>query len=81
MLSAWNDDLHYLNLTRKQMLVSWGLSQMLRGAGWSALVLGGLLAFFLVLKVISGFLPPESKEAPSPYSYLDQPVTSPLRVA
>ena len=67
--------------TEQSLLRGWVLRQMLRGAGWSALVLGGLLAFFLVLKVISGFLPPESKEAPSPYSYLEQPVTSPLRVA
>ena len=67
--------------TQQSLLRGFVLRQMLRGAGWSAAVLGGLLAVFLVLKVISGFLPPESKEAPSPYSYLQQSVTRPLRAA
>ena len=61
------------------LLRSWVTRQMLRGAGWSALVMGVLIGFFLVLKVISGWLPPESKEAPSPYSYLEQSVTGPVR--
>lgn len=63
------------------LLRSWVLRQMLRGAGWSALVMGVLIGFFLVLKVISGLLPPESKEAPSPYSYLEQPATGQVRVS
>jgi hypothetical protein len=63
------------------LLRSWVLRQMLRGAGWAALVMGVLIAFFLVLKVISGLLPPESKEAPSPYSYLEQSVTGQVRVS
>ena len=62
------------------LLRSWVLRQMLRGAGWAALVMGVLIGFFLVLKVISGFLPPESKEAPSPYSYLEQSVAAQMRV-
>ena len=62
------------------LLRSWVLRQMLRGAGWAALVMGVLIGFFLVLKVISGFLPPESKEAPSPYGYLEQAVTAQVRV-
>ena len=62
------------------LLRSWVLRHMLRGAGWAALVMGVLIGFFLVLKVISGFLPPESKEAPSPYSYLEQSVTGQLRI-
>ena len=62
------------------LLRSWVTRQMLRGAGWAALVMGGLIGFFLVLKIISAFLPPESKQAPSPYSYLEQAVTGQLRV-
>ena len=65
--------------TEQSLLRGWVLRQMLRGAGWSALIVGGLLAVYLVLRVISGFLPPESKEAPSPYSYLEQSVTGLVR--
>lgn len=61
--------------TERSLLRSWVLQQMLRGAGWSALVIGVMLAFFLVLRVISAFLPPESQEAPSPYSLLEQLAT------
>lgn len=63
----------------RSLLRSWVLQQMLRGAGWSALVVSVLLAFFLVLKVISAFLPPESQEAPSPYGTLVQPATEETR--
>jgi Intrinsic membrane protein PufX len=61
-----NDDLHYLTLSRKQMLYSWGLSQMLRGAGIAAaLVL--VLAFALyALYGVGLLLPAESRETPAP---------------
>ncbi len=62
------------------LLRSWVLRQMLRGAGWAALVMGVLIAFFLVLKLISSFLPPESKQAPSPYGYLQQTETGQVRL-
>ena len=60
--------------TEQSLLRGWVLRQMLRGAGWSALIVGGLLAVYVALRIVSGFLPPESKEAPSPYSYLEQPL-------
>ena len=65
--------------TEQSLLRGWVLRQMLRGAGWSALIVGGLLAVYVALRIVSGFLPPESKEAPSPYSYLEQPLAGHVR--
>jgi Intrinsic membrane protein PufX len=39
------------------LLRSWVLRQMLRGAGWAAAVMTGLVGFYLVLRLISWFLP------------------------
>jgi hypothetical protein len=75
-----SDKPYYHEDNQAILLRAWVLRQMTRGAGWAALVVGVLLAFFLVLKVISGFLPAESKQAPSPYSYLEQSVTGQVRV-
>jgi Intrinsic membrane protein PufX len=61
-----NDDLHYLTLSRKQMLYSWGLSQMLRGAGIAAALLIVLGLCLYALYGIGLLLPAESRETPAP---------------
>ena len=75
-----SDKPYYHEENQVILLRGWVLRQMSRGAGWAALVVGVLIACFLVLKVISGLLPPESKEAPSPYSYLEQSADGQVRV-
>jgi hypothetical protein len=61
-----NDDLHYMSVTRKQMLFTWVLAQMARGAGLAAAF---LIVLGLVLWAIYGIgllLPAESRETPAP---------------
>jgi Intrinsic membrane protein PufX len=41
----------------------WVFRQMLRGAGWSALVFFGIIAFYYVLRLIAGFLPVDPNAA------------------
>jgi hypothetical protein len=65
----------YFDEGRTARLTYWGLGQMLKGAGYAAAF---LLAIGLVLWVIYGvglLLPEESKQAPSPYGALEQPLT------
>lgn len=64
----------YFEEGRTARLTYWGLGQMLKGAAYAA---GFLLAIGLVLWVIYGvglLLPEESKQAPSPYGALEQPL-------
>ena len=71
-----NDDLHYLSITRKQLLYTWVLSQMARGAGWAAafvIVLGFVL---WAIYGIGLLLPAESRETPAPMGALIQPLTT-----
>ena len=63
------------------LLRSWVLRQMLRGAGWAAAVMTGLVLIYLSLLVVSNFLPEESKQAPSPYGQLEQSLSVQTRVA
>ena len=57
-------------------LRTWALGQMI----WGAFLAGAFLAVFVVafyaLVFIGSFLPPESKEAPSPYGALEPAVLS-----
>jgi Intrinsic membrane protein PufX len=71
-----SDDLHYINISRKQVLYTWILAQMARGAGWAAafvIVLG------LVLWAIYGvglLLPAETRETPAPMGAVAVPLTT-----
>jgi hypothetical protein len=67
-----SDKPYYHEDDQTVLLRGWVLRHMSRGAGWAAVVFGAVIAVFLVLKCISGFLPAESKEAPSPYLSLQQ---------
>jgi Intrinsic membrane protein PufX len=64
------DDLQYLKLDRKQVLFSWALSHMMRGAGIAAafvLILGlGLYALY----GLGHLLPAASRETPPPMGVL-----------
>lgn len=64
----------YFTEGRTARLTFWGLGQMMKGAGYAAAF---LIAVGVVLGAIYGIgqlLPDESKQAPSPYSALEQPL-------
>ncbi len=75
-------DKPYYHEDRPTVLITlWVLRHMMRGAGWAALVFFGLIAFYLVILFASWFLPPESKQAPSPFGYLEQSEPAYVQVA
>lgn len=55
----------YMQQTRQGLLRNWILSEMLRGAGYAALLFLGVLAFIYALVVLSWALPE------NPYAALD----------
>ena len=69
-----SDD-NYFSVSRKAQLTTWITGQMLRGAGWAALVVVGFGVTLAVIWVVGTFLPAESRETPDPntWSSLDQP--------
>lgn len=67
---------NYFDEGRKAALAYWGLGQMLKGAGFAAAF---VIATGLVLTAIWAFgllLPEQSKQAPSPYGALEQPIAA-----
>ena len=72
-------DKYYSEPTESAALRSWVTWQMLRGAGYAALFVAVIWAGYAVLSGLSMLLPPESKEAPSPYGALV--IVQPLAVA
>jgi hypothetical protein len=71
-------DDNYFSLSRKAQLNAWVAGQMLRGAGWAALVVVGFGLVFAVVWFIGTFLPAESRETPDPrtWSSLEAPLVS-----
>ena len=59
----------YIQETTAQRLRNWILSEMLRGAGYTAVVLVGIGALIGVIYIVSLFLPEESKNAPPPMPF------------
>ena len=67
---------NYFDEGRKSALAYWGLGQMLKGAGFAAAF---VIAIGVVLTAIWAFsllLPEQSKQAPSPYGALEQPLAA-----
>jgi hypothetical protein len=62
-------DNDYFSLSRKAQLNSWIAGQMLRGAGWAALVVVGFGLVFAVVWFIGTLLPPESRDTPDPRTW------------
>lgn len=68
----------YYHEERQSVLISgWVFRQMMRGAGWAAVVVTGLILIYVALIFLGSFLPEESKQAPSPYGALE--TASPAR--
>ena len=59
----------YIQETTAQRLRNWILSEMMRGAGYAALLLLGIGVFIGVFYIIGLFLPEESRNAPPPMPY------------
>lgn len=67
-------DKPYYHESETSQLRSWVLSQMMRGAGYAAILVLGLGLFLFALYGIGLLLPEESKQAPSPnLGSLEQP--------
>jgi Intrinsic membrane protein PufX len=62
-------DEQYFTITRRAQLTTWIAAQMLRGAGWAALVVVGFGLVIAVLWFVGSFLPEDSKLAPDPNTW------------
>jgi hypothetical protein len=60
---------HDFSISRRAQLSSWIAGQMLRGAGWAALVVVGFGLVLTVIWFIGTLLPPESRETPDPRTW------------
>jgi hypothetical protein len=63
-----SDD-NYFSLSRRARMTSWIAGQMLRGAGWAALLVVGFGLVLTVIWFIGTFLPAESRETPDPRTW------------
>ena len=64
----------YFNEGRTASLAYWGLGQMLKGAGYAAAFVIAIGLTLTVIWAVGLLLPEESKQAPSPYGALEQPL-------
>jgi hypothetical protein len=66
---------NYFDEGRAAMLRSWVLGQMLRGAGFAAILVFGIGLLLYAIYLVGLLLPEESKQAPAPMpqSHLEQP--------
>lgn len=55
--------------SRRAHLTTWIGGEMLRGAGWGALVVVGFGLVFAVIYAVGTFLPAESRETPDPNTW------------
>jgi len=62
-------DQEYFNVTRRTQLTAWIAGQMLRGAGWAALVVVGFGLTLAVLWLVGTWLPEESRLTPDPNTW------------
>jgi Intrinsic membrane protein PufX len=57
------------SISRRAQLSTWITGQMLRGAGWGALVVVGFGLVLTVIWFIGTLLPAESRDAPDPNTW------------
>jgi Intrinsic membrane protein PufX len=62
-------DRDYFTITRRSQLTAWITAQMLRGAGWAALVVVGFGLVVTLIWFVGTFLPAESRETPDPNTW------------
>ena len=68
----------YFNEGRTAQLTYWGLGQMMKGAAYAAAFLVAVGVVLGAIYAVSLLLPEESKQAPSPYGALEQPIVPAL---
>ncbi len=68
----------YMTEGRTQMLRGWVLAQMLRGAGWAAMVVVGVVVTIWIIYGIGLLLPEQSRETPAPMGALVLPAADDL---
>lgn len=57
------------SISRRAQLTTWIAGQMLRGAGWAALVVVGFGLVLTVLWYLGTWLPAESRDTPDPNTW------------
>jgi hypothetical protein len=62
-------DNQLFSISRRAQLTTWIAGQMLRGAGWAALLVVGFGLVLTVIWFIGTFLPAESRETPDPRTW------------
>ncbi len=60
----------YLRSEPAPSLHMWVLGKMTTGAMYGAVAFFGVIAFILIIRIVAGFLPPESQEAVDPSASL-----------
>jgi len=73
-------DHDYVKLSQGAQLRNWILSEMLRGAGYAALVVVGIGLVIWAIYLVGLLLPEDSKNAPPPmpFSQIEAPMTGAL---
>ena len=61
---------NYFDETPAARLRSWILAQMMRGAGYGAILVFGTMLLIYVIYLFGLLLPPESKTAPPPMGFV-----------
>lgn len=68
---------NYFEETPAARLRSWILAQMMRGAGYAAILVFGTMLLIYAIYLLGLLLPPESKTAPSPFGFvIEAPATT-----
>ena len=60
---------HDFSISRRAQLTTWIGAQMLRGAGYAALLVVGFGLVLTVIWIIGTFLPEESRQSPDPNTW------------
>jgi hypothetical protein len=66
----------YYNEGKQTHLAFWGLGQMLKGAGYAAAFVIGIVLVIWAIYLIGLLLPEESRQTPSPYGALEAPLVT-----
>jgi Na+/H+ antiporter NhaC len=64
---------NYMMESRSEMLRGWVLAQMMRGAGYAAVVVLGVALVIWAIYGVGLLLPAESRETPPPMGALEMP--------
>ncbi|MCX7289168.1 MAG: RC-LH1 core complex protein PufX [Rhodobacterales bacterium] len=72
---------HDFSISRRAQLTTWIGGQMLRGAGYAAILVVGFGLVLTVIWLIGTLLPEESRQAPDPNTWSSLAVPGPQAIA